>query len=224
MTGSMTTRTTTASGKRKGATDQDLQEGRGEDRPHAPAASTWRSTHQYARRQRDGPHGASPCLGTAAPTPWTFNLTESDGTDTAGQPKGKRRFGETARRVQKPWPSVEGAGGLAEQERAALRAEIESKDAQIANLQASLNKLQAMMEAMMGAMAANGLLNTATPPGGALQQRAQANQQQAVGTAAAESVVAASGSQQGMHARPSWHETTEMEEEVEEQTSVGSQL
>ncbi len=178
--------------------------------PAATATTMWR---QNAWQRRGGGR-EGPCRGdVTAPTPWTCNLTESDGTDTSGQPRGKRRFGETARRTQKPWPVVETAGGLADQERDALRAEIASKDAQIANLQASLNKLQSMMETMMSAMTANGFMNVAGLSTGAAPPPAQVTQAQSVPMAAAASNAVVGGSPRGVPPRPSWHETTEMEQD-----------
>ncbi len=194
--------------------DQCQQEQQNDGWPSTTTAATWRTTRQHAWRQRGGQREEPSQVNAAAPTPWMCNLTESEGTDTSGQPRGKRRFGETARRVQKPWPSAEVSGGLADQERAALRAEIASKDAQIASLQASLNKLQTMMEAMMGAMAANGFMNAVSPPNGVTPQPTQASQPQSAPTAAAASDAVNGGSPRGVPARPNWHDTTEMEDQA----------
>ncbi len=74
-------------------------------------------------------------------------------------------------------------------------------NAQIAEMQASINKLQSMMEAMMGALAANGVMNPGMAPHSTPQphQQQQVQQQQHQGA-------------QDPTARPNWNEVTENEE------------
>ncbi len=167
------------------------------------AQSVWRTGRSIVARRRDGPY---PPVRAAAPTrPRSYMLTDSESTD-AGKPPHKKRFGEATRVTQLPWPAEPTGEGLAEQERAALLAQISAKDAQIADLQMSINRMQATLESMMAALAANGLLgNPANATQTPVQLQTPGQQQQS------QQPMAQQSSQAGA-SRPKWHEVTESEE------------
>ncbi len=92
--------------------------------------------------------------------PRAFHLTDSSGTDSSAPPKHKKRFGEASRRTS---PTAHwSASGDYDHEQEAMREALKAKDDQIAALQASMTKLQSMMETVMAAMASSGAISTQT--------------------------------------------------------------
>ncbi len=123
----------------------------------AQAHSPWRTTHQ-AQRRRDGPC-APPARTAPAARPRPPTTTDSDGTDGIAPPRNKRKGEDGSVITQLPWPAVDQPSGLADRERAAMQAEIDSKNAQIAALQESMARLQASMDAMVAALTASGAIS-----------------------------------------------------------------
>ncbi len=118
--------------------------------------SPWRTTHQ-AQRRRDVPFSSPTRTAPAArPRPTT---TDSDGTDGIAPPRNKRKGEDGSVITQLPWPTGGQPSQLADHERAAMQAEIDSKNAQIAALQESMARLQASMDAMVAALTASGAIN-----------------------------------------------------------------
>ncbi len=100
--------------------------------------------------------GDALAAGEAQRRPRAYRLTDSSGTDSVGPPKHKKRFGETGRRD--PWRDT----SMIDPEKEAMREALKAKDDQIASMQASLSKMQAMMEALMASLASNGTISTQT--------------------------------------------------------------
>ncbi len=200
--------------------DEDAEaDGQDEQQPHTQqsthpeeqgsqaAQSMWRTSRSIAARRRESPY--PPTRPATSTRTRSYLLTDSESTD-AGKPPHKKRFGEATRVTQLPWPSQPSKEGLAEQERAARMAQISAKDAQIADLQMSINRMQATLDSMMNALAANGLLGgPATAPQPPAQQQAPVQQQQF------QQNVQPQGRQVGT-SRVNWHEATENEEAAAE--------
>ncbi len=110
--------------------------------------------------------GRTPCASMemtiarpAQTRPRSFNLTDSSSTDTA-PPRNKCRFGDHKRKAS-AWPAIQDtlqSDAKADQERSAMLAAMQAKDAQIAELTNTLARLQQTMETLMVAMTANGTL------------------------------------------------------------------
>ncbi len=128
--------------------------------------------------------GDALAAGEAQRRPRAFQLTDSSGTDSASPPRYKKRFGEAGRK--NPWSDA----ATVDTEKEAMRDALKAKDDQIAAMQTSLNRLQAMMETLMASMASNGTISTQTAAAtmaeihqaAAPQQLGETNQQQADST------------------------------------------
>ncbi len=120
------------------------------------AHSMWRTSHQ-AQRRRDTSYTTPTRTAPAArPRPAT---TDSEGTDGIAPPRNKRKGEDGSVITQLPWPTGGQPSHLADHERAAMQAEIDSKNAQIAALQESMARLQASMDAMVAALTASGAIS-----------------------------------------------------------------
>ncbi len=115
-------------------------------------------------------------METAGPShrrPRTFPLTDSSGTDTSAPPHAKRMFGAPSRRG-----AATSSAGFdcqlnaldCDPEKQAMRAALAEKDAMIAALQESVNRMQRTLEAMLTAMTTQGTI----PPAAAAAALAEA--------------------------------------------------
>jgi hypothetical protein len=101
-----------------------------------------------------------PILATAKPPntrPRSFLLSGDESSDAASAPFSKRRFGFPGR-------PAHAAGGVAatqlDEEKKALQDQLNQRDTMILGLQATIQQLQATMQAMMNAMTTAGLIKT----------------------------------------------------------------
>ncbi len=107
-----------------------------------------------------------------------FPLTDSSGTDTSAPPQAKRMFGEPSRKGMTATanaPCGQSGAHDYDPEKQAMRAALAEKDAMIAALQESVNRMQRTLEAMLGAMASNGTISQTAAA--AAMAEAQAPQQ-----------------------------------------------
>ncbi len=124
--------------------------------------------------------GTMEIAGPSHRRPRTFPLTDSSGTDTSASPHAKRMFGAPSRRgAAAPVAGFDCQPNAVDcdPEKQAMRAALAEKDAMIAALQESVNRMQRTLEAMLAAMTANGTI----PPAAAAAAMAEARApQQAV--------------------------------------------
>jgi uncharacterized coiled-coil protein SlyX len=106
---------------------------------------------------------------------------------------------------------------MADQERAAMQAEIDSKNAQIAALQESMARLQASMDAMVAALTASGAISAGAvqnfvPPAVGPVQPAHAPQPASQQSTPPSSDLAPVQPTAGVPQRENWHDTTVQEQ------------
>jgi hypothetical protein len=147
---------------------EEPQGRRAEDQPNPaepPTSNQPYGTDQRQALSQHNPRRTPYTLGDAIAArpaqtrPRSFNLTDSSNTDTA-PPRNKCRFGDQKRKAS-AWPALQDTlqnEDKIDQERSAMVAAMNAKDAQIAELTNTLARLQQTMEMMMAAMTANGTL------------------------------------------------------------------
>ncbi len=105
--------------------------------------------------------------------PRNFPLTDSSGTDTSAPPQAKRMFGAPSRRgVAAPITSLGCSPSDLDPEKRAMQAALAEKDAMIATLQESVNRMQRTLEAMLAAMATSGTISPEAAAAAAADARA----------------------------------------------------
>ncbi len=177
--------------------------------------SQWRNSHQ-AQRRRSTPYGGI-TKATPATRPRPCKPTDSESNDAPPPPRSRRKCEDNGGVVQMPWPTAAQASSLADQERAAMQAQLDAKDAQIAGLQASLVKLQATLDTMMMALQASGAIGAGAALSLEEQAAAQVTQQQLSAQQQQQPSPplpspAPMEGVQGVQPRENWHDATEQEQ------------